>query len=420
MKGFIKQNYHWIVAFLVFLEAIIIGGLINCYSIFTIPMCEELNASRGDFSVAGMPYIVVSFFSTMCTGFLFQRFGYKKSAIASLILIAASTAIIACADSLIMYALGKILMGMGYGVCLTAGSVRIIRDWFHKHQGLVSGAVTMATGLGGSLLTVVLTALIERYDWRVAHWCVAVLVVLIALSYLLLKDRPEKMGLKPYGFGVVEAKKKAPTEKDWPGLPMKVLLRRPSFYLMNICVLISCACILATSTVVVPYYQDIGYSPEDAAMFQSVLMLTLAGAKFIGGGLCDRIGSKAVGILCMACGVAGQLIMALVSAPVASYAGVVIFSVGLCMTSIMVPMMGTALFGYQTSLSTNGIFLAMASVASLISSPITNICYDYLGSYRPVFIVAALVNVGVTALFFLLFALTKQDRKLHAASATDI
>ena len=201
---------------------------------------------------------------------------------------------------------------------------------------------------------------------------------------------------------------------------MKVLLRRPSFYLMNICVLLSCACIFATSMVVVPYYQDIGYSPEDAAMFQSVLMLTLAGAKFIGGGLCDRIGAKAVGILCMACGVAGQLIMALVSAPVASYAGVVIFSVGLCMTSIMVPMMGTALFGYQTSLSTNGIFLAMASVASLISNPITNICYDYLGSYRPVFIAAALVNVGITALFFLLFALTKQDRKLHAASATDI
>jgi len=415
MRGFIKQNYHWLVALLVFLEAVIIGGLVNCYSVFTIPICQDLQVSRGDLSLAGTLYIVSSFLSTMATGFLIRRFGYKKAAIASLALMAASAMIISYARSLLVYALAKILMGMGYGVCLTAGAVRIIRDWFHKHQGLLVGAVTMATGLGGSLLTVALTAVIERYDWRVAHRFVTVLVVLIGLSFLLLKNRPEDMGSKPFGFGAVTEKKKALFKEQWPGLPMKTLLRRPSFYLMNGCVLLSCCCILTTSTVIVPYYQDIGYSPEDAAIFQSVLMLTLAVAKLLGGGLCDRIGAKTVGILCMSCGVVGQLLIATVSGRAGAFIGIGIFSVGLCMTTIMIPMLGTALFGYQASLSTNGIFLAMASAASLISGPVTNICYDTIGSYRPVFTAAAITHIGVMALFFLLFTLTKRDQKLYSA-----
>lgn len=73
MRGFIKQNYHWLVALLVFLEAVIIGGLVNCYSVFTIPICQDLQVSRGNLSLAGTLYIVSSFLSTMATALYLRR-----------------------------------------------------------------------------------------------------------------------------------------------------------------------------------------------------------------------------------------------------------------------------------------------------------------------------------------------------------
>ena len=118
----------------------------------------------------------------------------------------------------------------------------------------------------------------------------------------------------------------------------------------------------------------------------------------------------------MVFGVVGQLLIASVTGVAGSYVSIVIFSIGICMTTIVIPMLGSALFGYQASLSTNGIFLAMAAAAGLISGPVTNICYDKMGSYRPIFTVAAFTNIGVIMLFFLLFALAKRDRKLPATN----
>ena len=90
----IRQNYHWIVAFLVFLQMIVFGGLLNSASVYIIPISEALGVTRGSYSLATIPYSITCTLSTMVSGYLFQKFGYKKSAIASLILIAVASPLI--------------------------------------------------------------------------------------------------------------------------------------------------------------------------------------------------------------------------------------------------------------------------------------------------------------------------------------
>lgn len=407
----LKSHYHWLIAAVVFLETIVLGGLINCYGIFTSPICEDLGVSRGSYAIATMPYTLASFFSTMFTGFLLQRFGYKKCALVSLGLVVISQVITSTAGSLTAFALGKILMGVGYGVCMTAGAVRIIQCWFEKHQGLVCGAVTMATGLGGSLMTIILNAIIESSGWRAANFAAGVMLFVVAITYLLLRDKPEMMGLKPFGYGEGGKKPGKVSRFRWEGTSLKDIMKRPSFYIMNFCILASCLCIFNASFVVVPYYQDLGYTPAQAASYQSIFMLTLAIAKLLCGGLCDRFGAKIVGTVCMVFAVAGQLCMTLLIGPVFNYLGVMIFAVGLCMTSIMIPLLAEALFGYKPCIVANGIFLAMPTAASLISNPISNLCYDTLGSYQPIFLISAIVNGGITVLYLVLYAMAEKDRR---------
>ena len=410
----IRQNYHWVIALLVFLEMIMFGGLLNSAGVYIIPISETLGVTRGSYSVATIPYSLACTLSTMVSGYLFQKFGYKKSAIVSLIVITVSLIITATCKTLWGFAFSKLLMGLGFGVCFTAGAVRIVKDWFFKHQGLVVGLVSMSSGLGGSLLTVILTDLIEKYNWRTANMITAIIMAVITLSYLLLRDRPEDMGLRPFGFGeqLKNMKKARQEDHSWAGFSFQELLRHPLFYVMCATTLITCVMLYLTSGVVIPYFQDQGFSPADAAMYQSVYMLAVAVGKLLCGALCDKIGPKPITIACMVCAVAGQWILGVTADPILSYVGILLFAIGLCMSSIMIPLLAAPLFGYQACLSVNGIFLAMASLASIFSSPISNLFYDKIGSYSPVFRVAAIVNGILIAVYFLMFAMAKREKAL--------
>lgn len=406
-----QPKFHWIVAFLVFLEMIVVGGLINSASVFIVPVCRDLEVSRAAFASADIPYNLVCALATLLSGAIFHRFGYKYPAILALLLIGLSMTVTGSADSLVMYSFGRALFGLGYGVCFTAGATFIIRNWFHRHQGLVLGAVSMASGVGGSLMTVLLTTVTDRFHWRIASYTAAALCVVMAALYLILRDLPEQKGLQPLGFGAVTSDpKKHPGSAQHTGPTFSQLVKRPGFYVTMLCVLLSCTCILLASSTVVPHFQSPGFSPGSAASYQSILMLVLAVSKLVCGGLCDRFGPKVVSLVCLLCAAVGEAILGLTPHPGLCGFGVLLLAVGLCMTSMLIPLLAQDLFGYRAALSVNSVLLAMACVSNILASVLSGMCFDRTGSYTPGYLVAAVGNALVAALFFLLFR-SKNDHK---------
>lgn len=414
----LKRHYHWIIALVVFVEMIVYGGFLNAGSVFIVPITDSLGLSRGDYSMALVPRGIVAFFSTMVTGFLFHKLGYRKSAIISLVSFAAGLVLLAYSQSLMMITISNALLGLSYGVCTTAGAVRIMKSWFHKHQGLMLGVVTMATGVGGSIMSMTLTEIILASNWRYAYIFTALLTSVLAILYLLLRDKPEEMGLRPYGEDAASGKKQTAdvSHTEWMGHTLQEILKEPQFYLMAFCTFLSCNNVYLTFNVVVPHFQDGGYTATEAAAFSSVLLLCLSAVKLAGGWLCDRIGAKSVTILCAACAAAGQFLLADVSNPILCYIGIVLFAMGLLSTTITVPMLAMPLFGYRAFGSITGIFLSMVSLASMLAGPIVNLFYDLLGSYSPVFRVAALIDLLLIGLYLLLFYLCEKEKKHFLAA----
>lgn len=414
----LKRHYHWIIALIVFIEMIIYGGFLNAGSVFTVPITEALGLSRGNYSLALMPRGVVGFFSTMITGFLFHKFGYRKSAIVSLFSFAGGLALMASARTLTMIGVSNGILGLSYGVCTTAGAVRIMKSWFHKHQGLMLGVVSMATGVGGSIMSMTLTEIIVASDWRYAYLFTALLIVILALLYLLLRDKPEQMGLLPYGDENKSGSKQTAdaAHTEWAGHTLQEILREPQFYLMAFCTFLSCTNVYLTFNVVVPHFQDGGYSASEAAGFHSLLLLCLSGTKLAGGWLSDRIGAKRVTLLCALCAAVGQYLLADVSNLPLCYVGLVLFSMGLLATTITVPLLAMPLFGYRAFGSITGIFLAMISLGSMVAGPVVNLFYDWLGSYSPVFRVAAVIDIVLIGLYLLLFYLCEKEKKHFLAT----
>src|SRR5881628_3433100 len=101
-----------------------------------------------------------------------------------------------------LYATLGVLVGGG-GVCLGyTGQALFLPNWFVRRRGLAMSLAFSGVGVGSIILLPWLQALIGRAGWRAACWVMGILVLaLLAPLNLLLRRRPEDLGLEPDGEG---------------------------------------------------------------------------------------------------------------------------------------------------------------------------------------------------------------------------
>lgn len=419
MFAFIKRHYHWVIAILLLAELSVYSGILNnVSSLHMIPVTQELEISRGSFSLAFCLRSLVGFFSTLLSGILFMRLGYRWAASLALLIAAGAFMLLGNSQNVFMLGLSSAIIGISEGFCSTAAASRQVNTWFHSHQGLILGLVTASTGLGGSLFSVVLSNVISTKSWRHSYWLSGILMAVVAvLIFLFSRNRPADLGLKPFGSGNHHGKKPRRENRDhWHGYEAAQILRKPTFVLMIIVVFLSCVCTYVPFYVLSPHFQGMGMTATQAAAYQSIMLLALAAAKFICGLLSDFIGARAINLICIVCTILGLVLLAFASTPAIALTAVIVYSVSLVMTSITVPLLSSALFGYSAQGSVIGIFMALVPAATVVTTPIVNTLYDHIGSYCPIFLGAAVLSAAVMALMLLLFILAARDRKRYEAT----
>lgn len=413
MWKFLKKHYHWIIAAMGLLQLLIYGGAVNNFSSYhLVPVTEAMEISRTAFSLSNSVRSVMGVLSTLVSGTLIHRYGYRKVAAVGLGLAGLSYVIYATMSAYWMLLAGASLIGLANGVCATAGVSRLLNGWFHKYRGTVLGIVTAATGVGSTLLGFIQAWAIENVSWRLSFAIVAGLqMVLALLIYLLVRNDPRDMGLRPFGDGeVLDTKKiKAPR---WAGFSMEQLKKRPAYYLMILCAFLSCVCVLATQYNLVPFMQDQGMSTTRASKIYGTMMLMLGVIKLGMGALCDWIGPKKVALICHgACAAGLVLVMTLPQTDGAMIAALLIYDLSIPLTTMMFPLLSVDLFGYQAQSRYIGTIMAMTSAGNIISGPLANAVRDVTGSYAPAFWGVAVGAVALMGVYFILYAMVARDKK---------
>ena len=409
----LKNNYHWIIAAMALLQLLIYGGAVNNFSGYhMIPVTEDLEISRTAFSLANSLRAVMGVISTLFSGFLIQRFGYRKAAAAGLAVAGVAYVLFASMQAYWVLLLGSAFMGLSSGICFTAGVSRLINAWFHKHRGTVLGLVTAATGVGSTVLGFIQAAAIEYVSWRLSFVIVAALQLgLAVLIYLLVRNAPKDIGLQPYGINQNTPDKKAKTT-HWTGFSMEILKKRPAYYLMLLCAFLSCMCVLATQYNLVPYFQDCGMTATRTSKIYGIMMLLLGVVKLGMGALCDAIGAQKVTFLChLACALGLTLVLVLPQTDAAMIGALIVYDLSIPLTTMMFPLLSVDLFGYSAQSQYIGVIMAIASASNIVSGPLANLVRDTVGSYRPVFWATAALSVCLIGLYGLLFTLVRRDRK---------
>lgn len=413
MWKFIKKYYHWIIAAVALIQLLIYGGALNNFSGYhMIPVTESLEISRTAFSLANSVRSVVTMLSTMFSGALIHRYGYRKTATAGLALAALSYVVYTFMNSYWMLLLGATMIGLAGGFCATAAISRLLNSWFHKYRGTVLGVIAAATGVGSTLLGFIQAWAIENVSWRLSFGIVAIMqFVLALLVFILVRNEPKDMGLRPLGEGETTLAKKEKNVR-WAGLPMEQLKKRPAYYLMLLCAFLSCLCVLSTQYNLVPFMQDCGMSATHASKIYGTMMLMLGVIKLGIGALCDTIGPKKVTILChVGCAVGLILLMILPKTDAALIGALLIYVLASPLTTMMFPLLSVELFGYQAQNQYVGIIMSMSAASNILSSPLANLVRDTTGTYGPVFWGAAICSLALAGVYCILYALASRDKE---------
>ena len=424
MKRFVRQNYYWLIALVILIQLTVYGGILNNFGLYLLPISETLQVSRSSVSLAFSIRSLGAFFSNLFLGAALHRFGYRKASFFGLLGAAAALMLYGSSQSVGMMCLAATVLGLCESVCFTGGSSRLISTWFHRHQGVMLGLVSAATGIGGSLFCVIFADIMEASGWRSSlYFSGAMTVGLAILAVVFIRNRPRDMGLPPYGEGYMPKRKERPTHSHWPGYTMAELKKKPTFYMMMAGTFLSCTFIYIASTSIVAYLQDCGLDATTAASVQSASFFSLAVVKLVLGYLSDRIGPKRITVICLICGMTGLFLLTRVTTATFAYIAALILSMGYPVSTIIAPLLSPALFGYRSAGTATGMFLSMTSLAGVLTGPIANTLHARFGSYKPVLLGASVLMILVIALYAALFIMAdknrKQDYSTHLASDTD-
>ena len=166
-----------------------------------IPLTKEFGWSTEAISVALALRIVLFGLMAPFTAALVDKYGFRR-----VVLVAVALIEIGLLGALGMTKLWHlvlfwgVIVGFGTGLTAMVLGALVATRWFSARRGLVVGILSASSASGQLLLLPLAAWLADRYGWRVALAPPAIALVVIAiLVALFLVDKPEDVGLKPYG-----------------------------------------------------------------------------------------------------------------------------------------------------------------------------------------------------------------------------
>lgn len=197
-----RAPFHpaWLVAGAAFVTLLASAGFRSLPAVLLVPLEEDLGWSRG--SIAFAAALGLLFFGLVgpFVAALMGRFGIARVVAGSLVLVAAgSAASVLVTREWHLVVLWGLVVGVGTGGMATVLAATVASRWFVARRGLVTGALTAATALGQLVFLPWLARLAALWGWRTVSLAVAGVALAVLPIVLLLRDRPEELGVSAYG-----------------------------------------------------------------------------------------------------------------------------------------------------------------------------------------------------------------------------
>ena len=173
------------------------------------------------------------------------------------------------AESCLCFALVGIGASAMWGPVLT-----ITQRWFSlKRRGMALGILSTGFGLGFGLTGKLFPIIVEQWSWRYCWYAMGVAALfMILLNGVLLRSKPEDMGLCPWGggSGIGPVPQVLEEDRERAGRYSE-MLQAPRFWMIGFSYLLSAATLYGVTTYMVDYARyNLEFSYEKASSLATV------------------------------------------------------------------------------------------------------------------------------------------------------
>src|SRR4030081_414650 len=298
------------------------------------------------------------------------------------------------------------VLGGAVSVCLGySGQSLFLPNWFNRRRGLAMGLAFAGVGVGSITLLPWVQLMIEQTGWRTACTAMGILIlVVLAPINLLLRKRPEDIGLEPDGDAAPLASAKPMSnivDPNWASIDwtLKRALRTARFWWISLGYFCGLYIWYAVQVHQTKYLLDIGFSPSVAVWALGAVSLLGIPGPIVLGHLSDRLGREWIWTAsCMGFVICFAALIALAQIPSLMLVYVMVLAQGVLgygLTSIL----GAVVVEIFQGKHNGSIFgsVMLAALAGGAAGPwLTGFLHDLSGNYTVAFAIGIAVS-GLSA-----------------------
>jgi MFS family permease len=164
------------------------------FGLFIGPISSEFGWSRTQTALASTFVSYTVMLIAPLQGYLVDRFGPRRTILCSIPLFALAIGFLYFLPPVkwVYYGAWVLVAMCGIGI-FPLSYLRVVGTWFDRRLGLAIGIANAGIGLGGALLPLILSGVLERWGWRAGFLAMGVLAVAVTYpaAFLFVREKPE-------------------------------------------------------------------------------------------------------------------------------------------------------------------------------------------------------------------------------------
>ena len=263
--------------------------------IFVEPLEQEFGWTRTEIAGALSVGTLIGGLSAPFIGPLVDRWGGRRFMVGAGLTLGVLLLLLATTQALWQF---YILFGAGRAVVTGILDIAILvtlSNWFIRRRGRAMGLVMVGTRSGIALMPLVVLLFLSIADWRAGFAALGILILLLAVAppYLLVRRRPEDLGLVPDGDRPARSPGASASSASLdPRWQVRQVLRTRAFWLLLLGTTHLVFVSGATSFSMASHLQDKGLSQATAISVITVWATVGIAGGLLGGELRERMGVR--------------------------------------------------------------------------------------------------------------------------------
>ncbi len=310
--------YGWRMIGLVSALRVLGGGLHQYgFTVFFLPVTQELGLSRAATSLAFSLARAQGSFASPLVGYLVDRYGPRPMMATAALLAGVGYIMFSRVNDyttfLIVY-LGVI------SISFTAGFVHapavVANSWFNRFRARAMTVVSAAVPVGGAIVTPALAVAVRAFGWRWGAFIAGSVFLAVGLPLtLFIRRSPESMGVAPDGVPLeTNESLDAPDQRHSSRRKVREVtarqaLRSPIFWVLVVAMTARSAAFTTVTSHFIPMMVWKGLSQTDASVLLAGFALINLPIHFFFGWIGDSVNKPKLTVVCMLLGIVAVLPM---------------------------------------------------------------------------------------------------------------